>query len=261
MKKIWLVIACVVALAAVVGLAGCNADNPAVYAAEDLSNVEINVSSQQEGIWVNGNGKVYATPDIALLSLGIEVQEETVALAQASASEAMEKVMEALKNEGVAEEDIQTQQFNIRKVSEWEVVYDEGEKEQIIGYRVTNIVTVKVREIENVGTIIDAVAVAGGDLTRIDSIGFTVDDPTPYYKEARAQAVEYAKAKAEQLADLSGVELGKPTYISESTYYATPNYYRGDMAFDGGVPAAETAISPGELEISANVQIAFAITD
>ncbi len=261
MKKIWLVIACVVALATVVGFIGCDSDKPAVYAAEDLSNVEINVSSQQEGIWVNGNGKVYATPDIALLSLGIEVQDETVALAQASAAEAMEMVMEALANEGVADEDIQTQQFSIRPISEWEVVFDEGEKEQIVGYRVTNIVTVKVRDIENTGAIIDAVAVAGGDFTRVDSIAFTVDDPTPYYEEARAQAVEYAKAKAEQLADLGGVELGNPTYISESTYYPTPNYYRGDMAFSEGMPAVETSISPGELEISANVQMAFAIND
>ena len=259
MKKKWLVLIGVVVLVAAIALVGCDSDQ--VKLTTENGELKISLDSQSQGIWVNGNGKVYATPDIALLSLGIEVQEETVALAQANAAEAMEKVMEALKNKGVTEEDIQTQQFNIRKVSEWEVFYGEGEKEEVIGYRVTNIVTVKVREIENVGIIIDAVAVAGGDLTRIDSIGFTVDDPTPYYEEARAQAVEYAKAKAEQLADLSGVELGKPTYISESTYYASPNYYRGDMAFEEGVPAVETAISPGELEISANVQIAFAITD
>ena len=259
MKKKWLVLIGVVVLVAAIALVGCDSDQ--VKLTTEDGELKISLDSQSQGIWVNGNGKVYATPDIALLSLGIEVQEETVALAQANAAEAMEKVMEALKNKGVTEEDIQTQQFNIRKVSEWEVFYGEGEKEEVIGYRVTNIVTVKVREIENVGIIIDAVAVAGGDLTRIDSIGFTVDDPTPYYEEARAQAVEYAKAKAEQLADLSGVELGKPTYISESTYYASPNYYRGDMAFEEGVPAVETAISPGELEISANVQIAFAITD
>jgi len=258
MKKKWLVLIGAVVLVAAIALVGCGSDQ--VKLSTENGELKISLDSQSQGIWVNGNGKVYATPDIALLSLGIEVQEETVALAQANASEAMEKVMEALKNEGVAEEDIQTQQFSINKVSEWKVVYDGGEKEEIIGFRVTNIVTVKVREIDNVGTIIDAVAVAGGDLTRIDSIGFTVDDPTPYYEEARAQAVEYAKTKAEQLADLSGVELGKPTYISESTYYATPNYYRGDMALEAA-PSAETSISPGELEISATVQIAFAITD
>jgi uncharacterized protein YggE len=139
------------------------------------------------------------------------------------------------------------------------VVFDEGEKEEVVGYRVTNVVSVKVRDIEKTGSIIDVVAAASGDLTRINSIGFTVDDPTPYYEEARAQAIAYAKAKAEQLADLTGVDLGEPTYISESSYYYSPNYYRGDVAYDEAVPATETSISPGELEISATVQIAYSI--
>jgi uncharacterized protein YggE len=257
MKKVILAIIGVAVLIAALGVVGCDSDQLKLIT-ED-GELKINLNSQQEGIWVNGNGKVMATPDIALLSLGIEVQEATVAEAQASATTAMDKVMDALKDQGIKEEDIQTQQFNIHQVSEWEVKYDEGEKEVIIGYRVTNTVSVKVRDIEKTGAIIDAVAAAGGDLTRIDSIGFTVDDPMPYYKRARAQAIEYAKAKAEQLADLSGVELGKPTYISESSYYASPNYYRGDMAIEEGVPAVETAINPGELEITANVQIAYAI--
>lgn len=257
MKRIWLVLIGVVVLVGAIALVGCGSDQ--VKLATENGELKLTLDNQSQGIWVNGNGKVYATPDIALLSLGIEVQEETVALTQANAAEAMDKVMEALKDEGIKEEDIQTQQFNIRKLYDWEKVYDGDEKQVIIGYQVTNVVSVKVREIDNTGAIIDAVAVAGGDLTRIDSIGFTVDDPTPYYEEARAQAVEYAKAKAEQLAELSGVELGKPTYISESTYYATPNYYRGDMAIEEGAPAVDTSISAGELEISANIQIAFAI--
>ena len=256
MKKIALVLIGVAVLIAALGVVGC--DSEQVKLLTEDGELKRNLNGQQEGIWVNGNGKVMATPDIALLALGIEVQEATVAEAQANAAVAMEKVMDALEDSGVKEEDIQTQQFNIRKVSEWEVKYGEGEKEVIIGYRVTNIVTVKVRDIDQTGAIIDAVAMAGGDLTRIDSIGFTVDDPMPYYEQARAQAIEYAKAKAEQLAELSGVELGKPTYISESTYYASPNYYRGDMALEA-VPSAETSISPGELEITANVQMAYAI--
>ena len=256
MKKVWLILIAAVVLAGAVALVGC--DSEGVKLTTENGELKINLNSQSEGIWVNGNGKVYATPDIALLSLGIEVQEATVAEAQANAAEAMEKIMDALKDGGIDEDDIQTQQFSIRQITNWEVVYGEGEKQVIVGYRVTNTVAVKVREIDSVGGVIDAVAAAGGDLTRINSISFTVDDPTPYYEQARAQAIEYAKAKAEQLAELTGVSLGDPTYISESTY-SSPNYTRSDYAFDEGVPAVETSISPGELEITANVQIAYAI--
>ena len=191
MKKIWLVLISAVVLIAAVGLVGCDSDQ--VKLMTEDGELKINLNSQSEGIWVNGSGKVYATPDIAMLSLGIEVQRETVAEAQADAAEAMEKVMDALKNEGVKDEDIQTQQFNIRQVSDWKVVFGEGEKEVIIGYRVTNIVSAKVREIATVGAVIDAVALAGGDYTRIDNIGFTVDDPSPYYEEARDMRCKCAR--------------------------------------------------------------------
>ena len=260
MKKVLLAIIAIVVLAGAIGLVGC--DSGEVKLMTENGELKINLNSQSEGIWVSGNGKVSVTPDVALLSVGVEVQDLTVAEAQAKASEAMDAIIAALKDEGVKDEDIQTQQFNIRKISEWEVVFGEGEKEEIVGYRITNIVTAKVKDIETVGAVIDAVAAAGGDYTRIDSIGFTVDDPMPYYEEARAQAIEYAKAKAEQLAELSDVKLGKPTYISESSYYPSPNYLRSDVDFAGeGVPAVETSISPGELEITASVQMAYAITD
>jgi uncharacterized protein YggE len=111
---------------------------------------------------------------------------------------------------------------------------------------------------ENVGAIIDAVAVAGGDLTRIDGISFTVEDPSPYLDQARVEAMADAASKAEQLAEMAGVELGKATYIVENTAYPYPvrqNLYEGVAA----APAMETPISPGELEISLNVQIAYAI--
>jgi uncharacterized protein YggE len=257
MKKTWLLIVAIVVLAGAILLVGC--DSNGVKLNTENGELKLSLDNQSQGIWVSGNGKVTVTPDVALLSLGIEVQKESVAEAQAAATEAMNNVIAALKDNGVKEEDIQTQQYNIRKISEWEKpIYDDGDVEEIIGYQVTNIVTAKVRDIDTVGAVIDAAAAAGGDYTRIDSIGFTVDDPQPYYEEARAQAVEYAKAKAEQLAELSGVTLGKPTYISESSYYS-PNYVRSDMALEAGVPAAETSISPGELEITASVQIAYSI--
>ena len=169
----------------------------------------------------------------------------------------MDRVMKALKDNGVADKDIQTQYFNIQKVTRWD---KDLEREVVIGYRVTNMVTAKIRELDKTGTIIDAVAVAGGDLTRIDGIGFSVDDPSVYQEEARQKAMADAKAKAEQMAEVAGVKLGKPTYISESSYIPSP-VMRQDVFKEAaaGAPMVETSISPGEMEISVNVQIVYAI--
>jgi uncharacterized protein YggE len=218
----------------------------------------IDITNQQQGIWVSGQGEVTVTPDLATLWLGVEAQAGTVAEAQAQANEAMDNVMAALTDGGVDEDDIQTQYFSIDQVTRWD---NDKNEEIVIGYRVSNMVTAKIREIDNVGAIIDAVAAAGGDYIRINSLAFSVDDPSPYYEEVRQEAVNDAREKAEQLADLAGVSLGAPTYISEGTIYP-PVVYR-----DVGVPAPVegggnmTSVSPGEVDISLNIQVAYAIAD
>ena len=214
-------------------------------------------STQQEGIWVSGTGKVTVVPDVATLRLGIEAQEASVAEAQSKATEAMNRVMDALDDYRVAEKDIQTQYFNIQKVTRWDNVKQE---EVIIGYRVSNVVSAKIRDIDKAGEIIDAVAEAGGDLTRIDSIAFSVDDPSAYHEEARGKAIAEAKDKAKQLADLAGVTLGKPTYIAESIQVPPPIYPRV-MYEEAPVPAAAPPISPGEMEISLTIQVIYSIRD
>ena len=173
MKKRWLLAVGLILALVVVGLAGCSPGTTALGEIENLS-----ISSQQKGVWVSGQGKVTAVPDSDTLRLGIEAQETSVADAQSQASEAMDRVMTALTANGVAEKDIQTLSFSIRKVTKWD---RNKEQEVVIGYRVTNMVTAKIREIDRAGTIIDAVAKAGGDITRIDSISFSVDDPAEYY--------------------------------------------------------------------------------
>ena len=249
MKKTrWLIPCLIVVLA--LGVVGCYVPSG--------SQGSISISPQQNtGIWVTGTGEVMAVPDIAELSLGIEARADTVDEAQTQASEAMHDVMEALKDNGVAEKDIQTQRFSIYPVTKW--IKDE-DKEEIIGYRVTNMVTAKIREVDKAGVIIDSVAKAGGDLTRIQGINFSVDDPEPYYEQARDKALKDAKNKAAQLADLAGVKLGKPTYISEGSVYVprvSADYFLEKAG--APVPSAPPPISPGELKITINVQVAYEI--
>ena len=251
MKSSWFLAICVSFVLAIVGMAGCGPGTTVLGEIEG-----INISSQQEGVWVTGQGKVTAVPDIVALRLGVEAEEASVAGAQIQAKEAMDKVMTALTDNGVDEKDIQTQYFSIRQVTKWDRVKEE---ETVVGYRVTNTVTAKIRDIDKTGTIIDAVAEAGGDLTRINSISFSIDDPSAYYEEAREKAMDDAKAKAEQLAELADVTLGKPTYISESTY--VPPVTRGAVYYEEAVPATvpETPIVPGEMEINLTVQVGYAI--
>jgi len=250
-RKKWLLAVGLALVLAIVGLAGCSPGNAVLGEIQEL-----NLSNQQQGIWVTGQGKATAVPDIVILRLGVEAQEASVGEAQTEATEAMDRVMTALNKNGVAKKDIQTQSFSIRQITKW----DRAKEEEVVtGYRVTNMVIAKIRNIDEAGSIIDAVAEAGGDLTRINSIRFSIDDPSNYYEEAREKAVAEAKAKAKQLAELAGVTLGRPTYISEAAAYIPPVYPRGVMLEVEEALAAPTPISPGEMEISLTVQVVYAI--
>ncbi len=254
MRRAWWLVPCLVVILAL-GAVGC---------APSSGQGVISITPQQNtGIWVTGQGETMAVPDIAELRLGVEARADTVSEAQTQASEAMHKVMVALKDNSVAEKDIQTQRFSIYPVTKW---IKERDEEEVTGYRVTNVVLAKIREVDyesrpldyRVGLIIDAVAKAGGDFIRIQDISFSVDNPTQYYEEARSKAMEDAKNKANQLADLAGVKLGKASYISEGTVYqplSLDEFARGGMAPDQASP-----ISPGELKVTVSVQVIYEIS-
>jgi len=248
-RKRWLFAIGLVLVLGIVGLSGCDSGSSVSGQISGL-----NLNGQQQGIWVSGQGKVTAVPDIATLRLGVQAQAASVADAQAQAAGAMDKVMTALTDNGVAKKDIQTQNFNITKLTRYD---DKTQTEVVLGYQVTNTVTAKIRDISKAGVIIDDVATAGGDLTRIDGIDFSIEDPSSYYRDARMLAMADAKAKAKQLAELAGVTLGSATYITESSYsppIASP------FAFEAkAMGGATTPISPGEAEITTTVQITFAI--
>jgi uncharacterized protein len=261
MKRIWLVAVVVVAAlmlgAGGMALAQRATDTQAKTTATTAGSVSVTIPNQQVGIWVNGEGRVTLTPDLASVELGVEAQAATVSEAQGLASDAMDKVMKSLTDNGVARKDIQTRFFNVARVTRWD---DKAQTEAVIGYRVSNSVTVKIRALDKIGTIIDDVAEAGGDLTRINGINFTVEDPTAAQAQARDKAMTNARAKAEQLAKQGGVKLGSATYISESL--STP--YRAvaypTMAADSkGAGGVMTPVSAGELDVIVDVQVTYSI--
>ena len=247
-----------VALLGAIGYVSSTSANASVTAPcgtnpQSLSSVQTNYNSQSTGIWVSGQGKVAVIPDVAVLSMGVEAEASTVEGAMDEAAVAMDRVIVALHSKGVAEKDIKTQWFDIYPIRDW----IEDDYDVVLGYRVTNMVTVKIRDVESAGDIIDVATKAGGDLIRIHGVSFTVDDPSIYESEARALAIADARAKAQQLASFAGVHLGNPFYISESGgFFPIYQDYGMGIMEAGRVP---TPISPGETEITLTVQMAFAI--
>ncbi len=264
MKRILYTVICLLLITIVLVMTGCDSFSPPARTSTGEA-----ASGQNTGIWVTGTGEVIVTPDIAILQVGVESQETTVAGAMEKASAAMASVGSALAERGIESEDIQTHYFNIQQRTRWDNLKDE---EIITGYRVANKMTIKIRVLPfesytldyKASNIIDAAVKAGGDLIRIDRFNFSVEDPTVYYDEAREKATEDAKAKAEKLAKQTGVKLGEPTFISESAYVASPY---GSMTYglsSAPVPApvvieSVPPTSAGEMDITLTVQIAYGI--
>ena len=221
-------------------------------------------SGSQAGIWVTGEGTVTLEPDLVMLTLGVESIAKTVAEARNEAAGAMDAIVSALRARGVEDRDIQTQFFNISLQYEFIEIVEEGirtRKQVVVGYRVNNSTAVKIRDLDAVGTIIDEVATAGGDATRINGISFTVEDTKPFMTQLREAAVGDALAKAQQLASLTGVSLGRLAFISESGggLPVARAAFEEQIFAARAAPAFATAISGGELELHMNVQAVFGI--
>ena len=215
------------------------------------------------GIWVTGQSSITLEPDLAVLDIGVESLQETVAEARVEAARAMDAMLAVLAKWGVADNDIQTRSLSIRPQYDYVEVEKEGvwTSEQVLtGYRVRNTASVKLRSLDDVGPIIDEVADAGGDSTRIDGIRFTVEDTEPFEDRLRQEAVADAQAKAQRFAELAGVSLGDLVFITE-TGGGVPVV--GGFAEDARVmamaAAPATSVSGGELELHMSVQTVFAI--
>ena len=209
---------------------------------------------QPPGIAVSGSGSAFGEPDIAVLSLGVEAQATGVAEARSQAAEAMNAMLDALKAGGVASEDIQTTRFSVQPR------YDFTERRQIlVGFTVTNMVTAKIRNIDDTGDLIDAAIEAGGDLARINNLRFTIDDPSALEDEARLEAMAEARSKAETLAQAAGVILGAPRSISESAGAVPIQFGEAEFSRLAIADSVATAIELGELEVRVNVQLVYGL--
>ena len=207
-------------------------------------------------IHVNGSGSVSGEPDIATLNLGVSVERDSVADAREEAASSMTALIQSLMNNGIAEQDIITQNFSIYPRYD----YSEGER-KLRGYSVNNTVQTKVRELDTLSDVIDDAAEAGGDNIVLNSIQFMIEDTTPLQEQARAMAVKNAESKARTIAEASGVTLGKPVTISENSYYESPPipYAVAETAFADDSARTSTPIVSGELTVTISVTVVYEI--
>jgi len=201
---------------------------------------------------VSGNGEVKAAPDQAQLSTGVVTQGRNASDALKANARAMNAVFDTLKAAGIAEKSIQTSNFS---VSPRYAEAKPGGTQHIVGYDVSNTVTVLVDKLDKVGPTIDALVAAGSN--QIDGPTFSIADPDPLLAKAREAAVKDAMARAETLARAAGVSLGPITSISESGGYSPPQpMYRMAMSASAAVP---TPVAAGEQSVSASVSITWEI--
>jgi uncharacterized protein len=211
------------------------------------------VAAQSRSISVTGQGEASGAPDQAEVSAGVQILADTVIEASRENQAIIEKIMTALEEQGIPEERIQTSNYSI-----WaEQDYQEPRQNRIAGYRVSNVVTVRIDDVGKIGDVLAAVTNAGAN--SIHGIQFGVKDTAALERTARQAAMADARVRAESLAELAGVQLGE--VLSISTSYSggppRPMMARSYEMADAAAPAP--GISPGQQSVSVQIHATFAI--
>jgi uncharacterized protein YggE len=203
-------------------------------------------------IVVSGEGEATVAPDMALLSLSVMREAKTARAALDANNDAMAAVIAAMKSAGMEERDLQTAGIQISPRYNYTNKPDGSQQADLVAYQVTNTLSVRVRDIDKTGEIIDkAVSLGvnqGGDVT------FTNEDPAATVTQARKKAVADAVAKARTLAEAAGVSLGKVLEISDQNVAMPPMPIRA-KAFDAA--AAAVPVQAGENSYKVQVTVTF----
>ncbi|TCM85182.1 SIMPL domain-containing protein [Rhodovulum steppense] len=201
-------------------------------------------------VTVVGEGLAEAVPDMATITLGVTHEAETAEAAMDRVSADLAAVLDSLRAAGIEPRDLQTAGLSLSPV--WSG-HEQGQRSRITGYSASNTLSVRVRELDNLGGTLDRVISEGAN--RFQGLSFGMQNPDPLRDEARRRAVAEALRKAALLADAAGLALG-PVLSLEEEGADMPHPVRFEAARMGGdaVPVA-----PGELAIEARVRMVFAL--
>jgi hypothetical protein len=206
-------------------------------------------------IEVEGTGTVTLDPDTADISLGVMTQNESLQAAQDENGATTQQIMDALTANGIAPEDVVTAGYWIYPITE----YDEnGNMIGVTGYQVSTTLTVTIRDTALVGKVLDDAVAAGAN--QVNSISFYVDDTDAAASQARRQAIENARAKADEMAEAAGVIVVGVYSIEEvSSPDASPVEYDMAEAAPSGRGGGPVPVSPGQSAVTVRVQVVYEI--
>ena len=209
-------------------------------------------------ITVSETGEVYIKPDIALTTFSVTTEAKTVSIAMSENVEKMNAIIKSVKDEGVESKDLKTINFNIYPRYEW--IKEECDypcpsgKRVLVGYEVHQSLNVKIRDIDNVSSVIQNATNAGA--SQVGDLRFTIDDQDAINKQAREQAINKAKDKAKELASQLGVSLVK---IIDFNEYGADQLRYGFEKMDSSMGGGELEIEVGENKVTITVSITYEI--
>ncbi len=207
-------------------------------------------------ISIVGVGNVSARPDMAVVSTGVVSEAKTARAALSANTTAMTSIVEWLKQNGIGERDIQTSGFAIQPRYSYPAQQDNGERPlpRIVGYSVSNQVTIRVRDIAKLGDILDQVVTEGSN--RINDVSFTFSEPEKLLDTARANAMADAIRKAKIYTDAAGIGVGRVTSISEAGGTRPQPEFRMASAATN-MPPAPVPMEAGEQTLSVQVSVTW----
>lgn len=200
---------------------------------------------------VSGTGRVTLVPDIATINIGVRTEAEAVTDALEGNTAQANAIANVLQEMGVAEDDIQTSNFNVYPTDRYDPMSGQVEGRYFV---VENTVNVKVRDLSQLGAVLSAVVEAGAN--SIYGINFSVEDRQAAIAEARQLAIEDAQAKAQSIAEEAGVTLGDILNISVSSGNGPISYYDTK---GGGYAEADVPIAAGTLAINMQANLTYEI--
>jgi uncharacterized protein len=207
------------------------------------TSVQLTSSVEAPVVTVSATETIDAAPDVAVMGAGVSTLAPTASAALQANSVKMTRMVAAVRAAGIAERDVQTRGISINA----EYNYVNG-AQQFRGYRASNTVQIRSRDIAGLGKFLDALVAAGGN--QIDGPNFTLDKPEPLIAQARAKAVASAQANADALAKAAGFRRARLLAIGEANT-ARPVVMMREKAFDAAAPQAVSApIAPGEVSTS-----------